>query len=209
MIQLESGLHQFSRDFFGDLKDLVDADKASYRDTLLIACSDHGAAPDNVSFAGHDRFLIVQHIGGSIPSKLECDEGDEKYDGLSIKDIEATFEKYDFRCVIMCGHLGCGVLRNWLKPRVAGDRDFGGFRQRFENSTRRAVDETYSPETVEERNELMVCEHVLYQLENLATHQFIIDRLSENRTNFHGWVVDDATARVLAYNSAASRFERI
>lgn len=44
------------------------------RDTLLVACSDHGTAPDNLLFAGESRLLIVQHLISSIASLAESAE---------------------------------------------------------------------------------------------------------------------------------------
>ena len=48
----------------------------------MIASSGQGLAPDKVSFAKPARFSILQHIGASIPSKVEC----EKHEGQRQKN---------------------------------------------------------------------------------------------------------------------------
>ena len=71
-MKIKTGLRQFSTSQFGTLADWMAT--SSERDTLLVACSDHGTAPDNLSFAGESRLLIVQHLISSIPSLAESAE---------------------------------------------------------------------------------------------------------------------------------------
>lgn len=78
----------------------------------MVACSEQGAAPDNVSFAEPGRSVFLQHLAASMPSAQDC----EQYPPLSCRDIEELFDKHDFRHVIVCGHLGCGVIRHWPGP---------------------------------------------------------------------------------------------
>lgn len=201
MFTLKAGLHHFAPEVFGCADDLINPKAVRERDTLMIACSEQGSAPNNVSFACPGRFSVLQHIGASIPSKVECDVA-----GVSCDDVKQLFNKHDFRHVIVCGHLGCGVIRGWLQPIVDGYEDIGNFRRRFEKGTRQLVDGNYSPNTVTERCALMICEHVLSQIENLLTHSFIIKRVQAKQTLFHGWVIDDETARVFGYCCKESAF---
>lgn len=171
----------------------------------MIACSEQGSAPDNVSFADPGSFVVMQHLGASVPSHVEC----EMHPELSFSEVEELFDEYDFRHVIVCGHLGCGVIRNWLQPPREGSTDGAAFRVRFENGTRDLVDSNYSPDSAIERCKLMVCEHVLCQIENLLTHRFVLERAMGEQTWFHGWVIDDATARVYGYCPEKSGFAPI
>ena len=106
MIELESSLHQFNPDHFGTVYDFVNTADSDQRDTLMIACSDHGTAPDNVSFAGPDRFFILQHLAASIP-RPQDHEIDNTFDGILV-----AFDGYDIRQIVICGHRGCGVIPN-------------------------------------------------------------------------------------------------
>ena len=96
-IALTADLHQFSKDVFGSITGLVRPLVARKKDTLIIACSELGTAPDSISFGKPEQFLILQHLAASIPSKSEC----EIYDGLSCEGLEQLFDKYEFRNVII------------------------------------------------------------------------------------------------------------
>ena len=48
--------------------------------------------------------------------------------------------------------------------------------------------------------ERLICEHALFQLENLQMHPFIRDRLDASLLKLHLWIVNDEIARILDYN---------
>ncbi len=201
-LSLQPGLHQFPLNTFGGVKDLMHPVEVRERDTLMFTCSELGSAPDDVSFHTPNRCVILQHLAASIPSRNES----RNIKGLAFDDVESLIDKYDFRHVIVCGHLDCGVIRNWLSPLAAGHSDIGSFRARFERGTRELVDERYAVTTFEQRLTLMICEHVLCQIDNLLTHTFFAQRVQKGVTSVHGWVVDDESARVFGYNDAESAF---
>ena len=174
-LSLKEGLHQFPQRTFGSPSDLTNTWDARERDTLIIACSELGTAPDNISFAEPNRCVVLQHLAASIPSKDECD----RHQVLSCDSIEKLFDKHEFRHVIVCGHLLCGVIRSWLKPIERGYTDFGSFRLRFETGTKELVERNYLSNTDEEKLTLMICEHVLCQIENLLTHSFVMKRVRD------------------------------
>ena len=201
-LSLKEGLHQFPQRTFGSPSDLTNTWDARERDTLIIACSELGTAPDNISFTEPNRCVVLQHLAASIPSKDECD----RHQVLSCDSIEKLFDKHEFRHVIVCGHLLCGVIRSWLKPIERGYTDFGSFRLRFETGTKELVERNYLSNTDEEKLTLMICEHVLCQIENLLTHSFVMKRVRGGTMSLHGWVVDDQSARVLGYSPVESAF---
>ncbi len=201
-IPLRADLHDFPKNVFGSLAGLVNPTISREKDTLIIACSELGTAPDAISFANRERFLILQHLAASIPSKAEC----ETCQGLSCEPIQQLFDKYDFRHVVVCGHLGSRVIPYWLQPAAKEVSDVGSFRRRFETGTRSLVDNNYFPNSLSERIELMIFEHVLCQIANLLTHSFISDRVQTDKSSFYGWVIDDESARVYGYCADQSAF---
>ena len=201
-VLLKADLHHFPENAFGSVASLVNPAGSRARDTLVIACSELGAAPDCISFGNRNRFLVLQHLAASIPSKSEC-EGDGRH---SFRKIEKEFEKHDFRQLIVCGHLSCGVISHWLQPVPAGFVDVGGYRIRYEQGARRIVENNYSPGSAMKRLELMIFEHVLCQIENLLTHPFLSERVRNGATSLHGWVIDADTARVYSYRPTESAY---
>ena len=203
-VSLKPNLHSFPQNTFGSVADLV-RPPSRQRDTLIIACSELGSAPDYASFADRERFVILQHLAASLPSKAEC----EMYDELCFIAIEKIFSQYDFRHVIVCGHLSGGAIPYWLSPAAEGNADTGRFRRRFEQGTRKLVDDNYFPSSEAERLELLVFEHILCQIENLLTHPFVSQRVRTKTTSFYGWIVDDQSARVYGYRPEESAFNLI
>jgi len=202
MFQLKAGLHRFPSGVFGSTSNLIRPQIAFERDTLMLACSGQGSAPDNVSFAQPGRISILQHIGALVPSKVEC----ENHAGLSFNCAEQLFDRYEFRHVIVCGHLDCRIIRDWLQPHIEEHTNLGIFRRSFDLGARGLVDRNYSPKSAAEHLGLVICEHVLCQIENMLTHPFIMKRVMTEQISFHGWVVDDQTARIFAYNLQQSAF---
>mgnify|MGYP002625480698 CR=1 FL=1 len=191
-IQLESSLHRFNPDDFGGLNDFLSTADKYERDALMIACADHGTAPDNISFAGTDRFFILQYIAECVPPPEDRERSN------LFGSIELGFASYNLRHVLVCGHLNCGVIRNWLKGDTGPDTS--GLRARFRATAVKAVDEAYPELTGRDYIERLICEHALFQLENLQMHPFIRDRLDAKVLKLHLWIVNDQTARILAYN---------
>lgn len=191
MIELDPSLHNFDPQHFGRLIDFLSTSDRNERDTLMIACSDHGTAPDNVSFAGPDRFFILQHLAASIPP--QDGEPHDLFDSVRI-----AFRKYDIKQIVVCGHLGCGVIPNWMKDSCVND--LAGMRSRFLSQTLKTVQETYPNLKGRELIECLICEHALFQLENLQAHPFVQQKLEANEVKLHLWIVNDDTARVLSFD---------
>ena len=201
-ISLIADLHQFPKMSFGSIDSLLHPETFREPDTLFIACSELGSAPDNISFAPPERFTILQHLAATLPSKIACD----LYEELSCEGIQQLFETYDFQHVIICGHLQCQVIQHWLQPASENETDVGKFRLRFQSGTRDLVDHNYLPDSAAERFDLMVFEHVLCQIDNLLTHPFIFDRVQASTTSIYGWVIDNDSARVYGYRPEESAF---
>lgn len=197
MIPLDRELHQFTPEHFGTLGDLLKGNRSGNCDTLMIACADHGTAPDNVSFARPGRFFILQHLVSSIPPV------DRIAEDLIPADIEFALNTKEIQHVIVCGHLGCGIIRNFLEPETT---DCGGLKERFLDMALEVLNRTESVYGEEELLELLIREHVLLQLENLQSYPFVQNRLEAGELQFHAWVVNDATARVHAYDARRGNF---
>lgn len=166
------------------------------RDTLLVACSNHGTAPDNLSFAGESRLLMVQHLISSIPSLAESAEFE-----LSLAEEERVMDDYPVRYLIVCGHVECGIIRRWVTGPPMSWSDTGGFETRFRRKTLALVNEHYPDVGAAERCKVAVFEHVLIQLENLLTHSAFAERVANGSLRLFGWVVNEHS-RVLDYDLA-------
>lgn len=201
MNQLDSSLHHLPVEHFGTANDFLSSSNCIERDTLMIACSDQGVAPDHVSFAKPGRFFVIQHLASSI---RPADDRDEK---SAIADIEFAFSQHRIKHVIICGHTGCGVIRNWIRcPDAPG---VSGIRACFEKSMLKSVDQAYPGHSNEDRINALIGEHTLFQLQHLCSHAFIQHKLEAGKLSLHAWVVNDNTARVSAYDPTRGCFSFI
>lgn len=189
-IQLDSSLHNFNPDHFGCVNDFLSTADRNERDTLMIACADHGTAPDNISFAGTDRFFILQHIGECVPPP------NDRHPNNLFESIRRGFEEYDLRHAVVCGHLGCGVIPTWLRNNIGSDT--GNLRANFYSAAVKAVDKAYPDLSGQAYVERLICEHAVFQLEHLQADLFIREKLDANELKLHLWIVNDETARILS-----------
>lgn len=179
--------------FFGEISELAEGAEADDCDTIMVACSDHGTAPDNVSFAKPGRLFILQRLAASIPGPHEC------VPGIDIEDICIGLERNSIRHIAVCGHLNCGVIRTWLRERIPS-ADAANFSGRFHDGTLRPLSEAAPALAGEELERSLIYEHVIIQLCNLAAHEPIRERLIDGTLRLHGWVADEASARIHAFD---------
>lgn len=198
MILLDKSLHQFSPSHFGSAFDIQRSnDDNDVCDILMVACSDQGSAPDELSIAGPERIFAMQHLAASIPPASESSPTS------AAADLQYAFETFRFKHAILCGHMGCNVIRRWAQPAKS---DLHGIQQKFQQRTADVVSQCYSSRMEQERLKLLICEHLLGQLENLQSHAFVRDRLQSGDLQLHAWLVDESTARIRAYDPYHGRF---
>ncbi|MCA9139877.1 MAG: hypothetical protein KDB00_24055, partial [Planctomycetales bacterium] len=125
----------------------------------------------------------------------------------TIASIQYAVRRQGIQDLVVCTHLCCDVMRHWIK--LLEFEEANQPESRFIRNARDTVDLLYRYTTQGERQVLMTCEHTLFQLENLRSHTFIRERLKSGDLRLHGWVVDDTTARVLAYQPDAHQFVSI
>ena len=197
-INLRQTLHRFRPDEFGTLGDLREASRAGTHRIMMISCADHGLAAEDLSFAKPGRCLLVKNMAASIPAAGAIG------DASTLANIAHGITRKRVQDLIVCNHLGCNVIPRWLQSPVEQNRNdpCGSFSQ----NARIIVDSFYRCRTDWERLALMICEHTLFQLENLRSHKFIHTRLRNRQLRLHGWIVADTTARVFCFDPAVSQF---
>lgn len=188
---------RFDPEHFGTVGELRASAGAGACPILMVSCSDHETAPDLVSLGGPDRLFVVQQVAAAIPASSDVGRPSV------LASIEYAVAVLEVRHVIVCQHLGCGIISRWLRgePQVPSSAE-----GRFEREVRQLVDASHPGITGRERTRLMVHEHTLSQIENLQTHECIQSRLRTGRIRLHGWVVDDETARVRQFDAVNGRF---
>jgi carbonic anhydrase len=201
MLALNTTSQRFNPEHFGTPRALRGSAGSGVSGILMIACSDHGTAPDAVSLGRYDDFFIVQQAAAAIPGS------DDPGRASHISGIEYAVECLGVRDVIVSHHLGCRIIPYWLE--AAGQSFPSESQRRFERDVRHVVDEACPRLSGAGRTEIMIREHLLRQLDNLQSHEFVAARLRDRSLRLHGWLVDDETARVRSFDPASGRFVRL
>src|SRR5690606_8204067 len=148
-------LPQFDPHQFGTLDELRACARGGREQILLVCCSDHYTGPDNLSLADPDRLTVVQNLAATIPA------AGQPHGLTTLASIEYAVVLRNARHAIICGHRRCGVLAHWLKSQPGK--------------------QPMPRPSAFEANELILRKHVLQQLANLRSHEFIRHRLDEGR----------------------------
>lgn len=151
----------------------------------MVACCDHGTDPDTLSIARPGQLYIVQNMAAAVPHA----KATRLVPSLASIEYAVCFLKV--KHAIVCGHLYCRLLSHWLKwhPAPADHKHDAANLPACAAPTEREVRE-----------------HVLNQLANLQSHEFVQDKLREGRLHLHGWVVNDHTARIESYDPTSGDF---
>jgi carbonic anhydrase len=182
---LPPGRRSFLPDHFGEVSELRKTAASGGREILMVACCDHGTNPDTLSITQPGQLYIVQNMAATVPHA----KATRLVPSLASIEYAVCFMKV--KHAIVCGHLDCRLLSYWLKwhPPPAEDVE---------------PEATTPPSALP--TETTVREHVLAQLANLESHEFIQDRLREGRLRLHGWIVNDHTARIKSFDPHTGDF---
>jgi len=195
--ELIKSLHDFDPLVFGTLTELKNDLNSSLNTenhvVLLIACADQGMDPDNLSVADPAQLFVVQHMASSI-----LKSGREYTDS----SIEYAVNYLGVKHVIICGHLQCNLMMTWMQEMPSSS----DIHNLLISPTLNLVTHKYENAVHDDRMSLLVREHILIQLENLQSYDFIKARLQEGQLRLHGWIVDDETARIKAFDPSTGQF---
>lgn len=196
--QLEVCERDLPADEFGSKTQLLaDIGQGDQPVIVMLTCSELGFIPDALSNANPGEVMVVQNPGGLVP-------GAETQDGGSF--LESVF--YGVRCttvrhLVVCGHTACTMHRLLLEEKVKDKKNV--FRVLMQAVTERCQ-ATYADRPAEEWGGIVVQETVLQQLANLRSHAHIQSRLREGSVRLHGWLRDDETSVITAYDPAVGQF---
>ena len=164
---------------------------------LMLTCWELGGAPDKVSNANPGEIMVVQNPGGLISSR---DIGNA---GMQWGSIIHGLSYSSVRHLIVCGHTDCKTLGLLL----------GSENQRPQNPFRNLLEPidaqfqaTYNDRPSRDWLDLIVQVAILQQLANLRSHSEVRNRLQNGKLLLHGWIRDDQTSAITAYDPLAGQF---
>lgn len=197
---LKPKLHGFDTREFGTCRQLVNDVRASkYRVALLITCSDLGFAPEQWINAPPNRLSIIQNLGNMVPHHSAVSKRSNS--------IDVAIRRYEFRHVVVSGHLRCRALKHLLCDELTS---LGGATAEWLRgglSTVQTIKDHYHDFNQTQFGHVIAAqEHVLSQLEILRTLSCVRERLAVSRLHLHGWYFDDVTGIIQCYDPQSGQF---
>jgi carbonic anhydrase len=161
---------------------------------VMLTCSELGFAPDHISHANPGEIMIVQNLAGVVPPSDT---------GGTFASIMYSLHLPTVRHLIVCGHTKCGILRMVLANEAKGKKSpfsmgLQGLSKRFH-----AI---YSDRPEHDWLGIIVQETILQQLAHFRSDTYIQSRLQQSKLCLHGWIRDDQTSSITAYEPVLGQF---
>jgi carbonic anhydrase len=170
-------------------------------DALFIACSDSRVAPNVFASTNPGDLFVLRNMGNLIPPSFSSNK-----DNGALAVLEFAIFSLNVSDIIVCGHSECGAMQALLKgvdscscPHIEAWLKYG------EESLNQVRKGGFVNPFLLEHNQLSQV-NVLQQMQHIASHPFIQERLEKKQLRIHGWWFDIAQADVYCYEPEIQLF---
>jgi carbonic anhydrase len=168
-------------------------------EVLFLTCADSRIVPDLILQTQPGDLFLCRNAGNVIP------RSGEPAGGVSAT-VEYAVQVLRIRHLIVCGHSDCGVIRALMHPETLEGLDCVKDWLQHVEPAWQYVDEVERHANELTRHTALAHANVLAQLDNLRSHSYIQQALSEGRLQIHGWYYDILSGQVEQYDANARRF---
>lgn len=191
--RLKCSKYDFSPEEFGAKSQLLaEVGAGSEPIAVMLTCWELGCAPDQVSHANAGEVMVVQNPGGVVQAG-----------GTSFESILYGLRLPTVRHLIVCGHTDCRTLgflltRDQRRRGTPSHKPMQRVRERFHV--------TYPDLPCQEWLGVVAQGSVLQQLALLKSHPCVGSQLRHHRLLLHGWMRDDQSSAIAAFDPVAGQF---
>lgn len=204
MRKILQGVRHFQETVFQKQKELFEAlaSKQQSPRALFITCSDSRVNPNLITSTEPGDLFLLRNAGNIIPPYGAASGGE----GATIEYAVSVLKMQN---IIVCGHYHCGAMHFLLRKEQT--EHLPSVQRWFSHaeSTRQIVQQKYGHLSIQAREDLIVEENVLVQIDNLRTHPAVACGLARGDLNVYGWVYRIETGSVLAYDPIKDRFANV
>lgn len=164
---------------------------------LVIGCADSLVDPFSLTSAKPGELFIHRNIAGLVPPFNSRED-----------NIHATSAVLDYGVnnlqvsdIIVLGHGHCGGIKALLKNQVKKKKN--SYAESWMEIARPALNKIVKnniSDAPDQQRNLCEKEAIKVSLQNLGTFPFIIEKLSKNKINLHGWHFDRGTLSIYNEN---------
>jgi carbonic anhydrase len=199
MQKLVEGVHHFQSQVFNPKKALFEwLSRGQNPVALFITCSDSRIDPNLITQTEPGDLFVIRNAGNIVPP-YGADHGEPA-------SIEYAVNALGIQDIVVCGHSHCGAMAALLEPGHLKDLPAVSKWLGHAEPTRRLVAEKYGHLQGEALLMATVEENVLSQLEQVACHPAVADKLVRGDVKLHGWVYKIETGEVFTFDPAQGQF---
>lgn len=201
MQKLIHGIHHFKNHIFSSKKALFKKLAGGQSPmALFLTCSDSRINPNLVTQTEPGEIFVVRNAGNIIPPS--------PIHGGEIATIEFAVKALGIQDIIVCGHSDCGAIKGLLDP-CSVETTMPGVARWLQHASRTAdiINKEYSHLEGHARLLATIEENVIVQIENLRTHDFIEEKISNGELNLHGWVYKFETGQMFSFEAETGQFQ--
>lgn len=189
--------HSFSRHWFGSTSELIFRDETQVPSIVLLGCPDHAMLPYCLPVSNPNSFLVAQHLGFAISHFADPP------DVATLELLDEVIHGYEVTDFIICSHTNCLISRQGLASEA--DSNLTPYCDVIK-PTLQFIQHKYPDAFEMEIYGLFLREHILLQLENLIEYASIKSRLEDGRLKIHGWLFDEGSRRLRAFDPLEGEF---
>jgi len=185
-----------------DLKQLTA--EGQHPDILFIGCSDSRVTPELVLDTKPGDMFTLRNVGNFIPPY----NPDNDYHGSSAV-IEYAVNILNVKHIIVCGHSYCGACRSLYKnfddsPELINIKKWLDLGKKAKEYTLLATQNKEDKEQIYRTTEKI---SVVYQMENLLTFPYIVEKVKKGELQIHGWYYKIENGSIEYYDGNGCTFK--
>lgn len=200
MPNFATGVVKFQRDVFPEKKALFEKlSTGQAPEALFITCSDSRIAPGMITQTDPGELFVCRNPGNIVPP-VDAQSGDVA------ATIEYAVEVLNVAHIVICGHSDCGAMRGAAASDAVAHMSHVAHWIAFASDAVRRADASGDASDAELRVKRITEENVILQLEHLAGHPAVNERLKAGSISLHGWIYDIGSGTVLALDGSSKSF---
>lgn len=211
MKKLIQGILEFRRSVFPAYR-LTFSRLASSQspDCLFIACADSRVVPNLFASTHPGDLFVVRNVGNLVaPAPVQGVSPAECSTGAALEFAVLSLGVSD---IVVCGHSNCGAMKGLLAgrdrapslpPHLSAWLENGAMS--LERHQRGDSPTIAGREDLPEHDRLSLM-NVLAQLDHVASHPFVRERVEAGTLRLHGWWFDVGSADVYTYERDQEQF---
>jgi carbonic anhydrase len=201
MHRLVAGYNRFRTTVFPSHADLFrKLAHGQQPEAVLITCSDSRVMPEMILQCEPGQIFPIRMAGNLVPPTSDPS-------GVAAT-IEYAVRVLKVADVIICGHSGCGAMKELLEQAHVEDLPEVTSWLRRAGPASQWLRHTLSEVslTPQQQLELITQANVITQLEHLKHYPAVAEGLRKHTVRLHGWVYDIASGEIKAFDPASGMF---